>query len=106
MEDMAHGNSVGNRLRFIPETGRIEVVNSTDPDSSNLGYTPDDFKFSEDDEKNIDKSAAHDGAPHPRILGEVKIIFDDDTKEIRIVTENDNQENRGPIFSMEDLHLD
>ena len=46
MQDMAHGDSVGSKLKFNPATGRIEVTGGSDPDSKSLGYTPDDFKFS------------------------------------------------------------
>ena len=58
MEDMAHGKSVGNKLKFIPESGRIEVTGSSDPDNKDLSYTPDDFKFSMNrEERTYDRSS-------------------------------------------------
>ena len=58
MEDTTQGNSVGNKLKFNPATGRIEVTGSSDPDSTDLGITPDDLKFSRDwEERNHDRSS-------------------------------------------------
>jgi len=58
MEDMSHGNSEGNKLRFNPATGLIETTGGSDPDSRDLRITPDDVKFAKQrEERNHDRSS-------------------------------------------------
>ena len=48
MEHLSQGDSTGKKLKFDPGTGLIETTGGNDPDSRDLAYTPDDFKFSGD----------------------------------------------------------
>jgi len=105
MEDMAHGNSEGSKLRFNPATGLIESTGGSDPDSRDLGVTPDDLKFSEDDGKIAQKPGSYDGDQKSHCKKPVRLIFDEKTQKMRFATETDNLGNTDPEYSPGEMYF-